>query len=431
MALKTKWLLSKAKSYSCTMTGVWRAVAYCNGCVVIFHSPPGCLHVASSMDLGNHYRLMADGTHREEEPIPLISSNLREKDSIFGGIDRLHACIEYTVSTYHPECILIASSCTAGVIGDDVEEEAKSAELTYGIPVLALPYSGFLGGEYADGYYPTVTKIVDRFFKQNEHKEGSVLLLGDQMGPHGQYAREVKRLLALLGLHADYQFPGYVPFREWKNITSASWSLILGTGTRLQPMEELASRLENDFCVKFIGNVYPVGFDNTCRWIRRVSSVIGKEELGNQIIMKETEELERKISSYRKVTENKKVCLCIGRGIRWYHPKETIESVHRLGMDLSAVILFPNLTEEDKKEIEKEKESLSEAPLCDSQEGEKFLHEADIILTTNEIPDINKKQLFIPMVALSGIDGERAFLRSIYRLVCRRGRSGGISYVKA
>ena len=61
MALKTKWLLSADCPASCTMTGVWRAVAYDEGCVVIFHGPAGCVHVASTMDLGNHYRRRLSG----------------------------------------------------------------------------------------------------------------------------------------------------------------------------------------------------------------------------------------------------------------------------------------------------------------------------------------------------------------------------------
>lgn len=87
------------------------------------------------------------------------------KDSIFGGIERLHECIEYAVKTCHPECLVIASSCVAGVIGDDVDEEAREAEETYGIPVLSMAFSGFLGGEYSDGYYKTMDAIMRRFSK--------------------------------------------------------------------------------------------------------------------------------------------------------------------------------------------------------------------------------------------------------------------------
>ena len=72
------------------------------------------------------------------DAVPLISSNIREKDTIFGGVNRLHQCISYVMETYRPECLFIASSCVAGVIGDDVEQEAEDAEMEYGIPVVSV-----------------------------------------------------------------------------------------------------------------------------------------------------------------------------------------------------------------------------------------------------------------------------------------------------
>ncbi|WP_416177886.1 nitrogenase component 1 [Dialister sp.] len=327
MALKTKWLFTKTKSMSCTMTAVWRAVVGCRGCAVIFHSPMGCVHVAASMDLGNHYRLSADGEREVEETVPLVSSNLREKDSIFGGIDRLHECIAYTMKTYHPECLLIASSCTAGVIGDDVDEEAASAETEYGIPVLSMPFAGFLGGEYSDGYYKTAKAIMDRFFVKNDHEPDSVVLLGDQMGPHGQYVREVTRLLSLLGLHVDYQFPGYVPFKDWKNVTKASYSIMLGTAGQPAGMVDMAKTLETEFGVTCVGDVYPTGFEATCRWIRKVAETTGRKDLGDKVVEEETKRLTAAVSSYLPMTKGKKAAIAIGRGVRWYHPKETLASL--------------------------------------------------------------------------------------------------------
>ena len=54
-----------------------------------------------------------------------MSSHLREKDGDFRWIDRLSDCISYVMDTYHPKCVWIVSSCVAGVIGDDIEQEAK------------------------------------------------------------------------------------------------------------------------------------------------------------------------------------------------------------------------------------------------------------------------------------------------------------------
>lgn len=72
-----------------------------------FHSPMGCVHVAETMDLGSHYRILADGRQENMECVPLVSSNIREKDSIFGGTGRLRQSISYVMETYHPECLLL------------------------------------------------------------------------------------------------------------------------------------------------------------------------------------------------------------------------------------------------------------------------------------------------------------------------------------
>ncbi|MFR4383446.1 MAG: nitrogenase component 1 [Phascolarctobacterium sp.] len=82
------------------MPGVWRAVAYCEGMVVIFHSPRACAHVARTMDINSQYRSLADGRPEEVGSVPLLSSQLEEKHSIFGGVERLEQCIAYAVEHY-------------------------------------------------------------------------------------------------------------------------------------------------------------------------------------------------------------------------------------------------------------------------------------------------------------------------------------------
>ena len=136
------------------MPGVWRAVSFCEGCAVIFHSPLGCAHVATLMDLGAQYRIIGDHQNETMDAVPLISSNLQEKDSIFGGVEKLRGCIAHVMKTWQPKCLLIATSCVAGVIGDDVELEAEDAEAEYGIPVLCIPYGGGSRIRYPGSLHP-------------------------------------------------------------------------------------------------------------------------------------------------------------------------------------------------------------------------------------------------------------------------------------
>lgn len=43
------------------------------------------------------------------------------------------------------------------------------------------------------------------------------------MGPEGQYVTEVKRLLSLLGLEVQGQFPGYLPFPNGRMLLLLNW----------------------------------------------------------------------------------------------------------------------------------------------------------------------------------------------------------------
>ena len=433
--LATKWLFTKNKSCSCTMPGVWRAVSFCDGCVVIFHSPLGCAHVATLMDLGAQYRIIGDHQNENIDAVPLISSNLQEKDSIFGGVEKLRGCIAHVMKTWQPKCLIIATSCVAGVIGDDVEQEAEDAEAEYGIPVLCVPYGGFLGGEYSDGYFQTVRLIMDRFIQPQPKVPGRVLLFGDQMGPCGQYAREVKRLLAYFELDVKWQFPGYVPFAEWSKLSTASLLIPLNYAGQTQGgLEKTAAAWADRFGMPSIRDVYPVGWQNTCTWLRKIAEFVKDEAKGEAVIRQEEERLKDYVKTILPVTHNKKAVLGIGRGPRWYNPAETLNTMQRMQMELSAVILYDKLMDEERNAVIVAVEDWKKAaqipiiPILTDGDYKDCLEQADVLLTTDELPGNPVKQFFIPMVPLAGTDGELIVMRTIYRLLCRYGNKGGIAY---
>ena len=93
MELKAKRFIGKNKSCSCSMTGVWRAVTYCRGVVAVFHSPRACAHIARTMDVNSAFSTRAEGRRGKTETIPLVSVQLSERESIFGGVDKLQQCL--------------------------------------------------------------------------------------------------------------------------------------------------------------------------------------------------------------------------------------------------------------------------------------------------------------------------------------------------
>ena len=79
--------------------------------------------------------------------------------------------------------------------------------------------------------------------------------------------------------------------------------------------------------------------------------------------------------------------------------------------------------------VREEIAAVGDIPIYDSREGQAVMDACDILLTTNEIYNTKARQLFIPMVPLTGTEGEIAELRAMYRLLCRYGKKGGVAYV--
>ena len=107
-----------------------------------------------------------------------------------------------------------------------------------------------------------------------------------------------------------------------------------------------------------------------------------------------------------------------------------ISGMLKKGLYKKDEIIVSNLTEEDMAADREEISALGDIPVYHEEEGQKAMETADVLLTTNEIYDSPLRQLFIPMVPLAGTEGELAFITSLYRLLCRHGRKGGMTYVK-
>lgn len=430
MTVTTKRFISSRKSCSCSMPGVWRAVAYMTGAVVIFHSPRACAHIARTMDINSHYRTMAESMREDLPTVPLLSSQLEEKHSIFGGGDRLDRCIDFAVKEYKPELLVIACSCLAGVIGDDVLAVAADAERKYGIPVLASESCGFLDGEYYQGYFEIASKLMDRYFKPQEKEPGTALLVGDNGGPWGTYARETTRMLEAMGVKVLGQFPGYVPVKDLPSLTRAETAVILGgRGYTRKEMTELGNRFADEYGMKVMQEEFPVGWSHTLLWIGAMGRLLGKEKEAALVRQQEEERFAKAVEKYRTVTEGKKTVVCIARLLMYFHPAAVMETIRNLGLDLTGVVFLDVYDEKSRKEMEDAVRSLTDAPFYNASEADGLLKEADVVLTTHELANRSLRQIFLPMLPLVGAAGETRFMETIYRVLKSKICRGGVIYV--
>ncbi|WP_196593283.1 nitrogenase component 1 [Pectinatus sottacetonis] len=432
MIASVKRFIAKKKSCSCSMPGVWRAAAYCKGAVVIFHSPQACTNIVNNMEINSLYRnaALSDDAFFKV-PVPLISSQLKEKNAIFGGNEKLADCIDFVVKQYTPDCIVIANSCVAGIIGDDVDAAGRKAEEEYNLPVITVNCCGFLDGEYYQGYIETAEKLVKKFFKkQKDSLPKTALLLGDNGGPAGSYVREVTRLLNALGVCIVGQFPGYMPINEMQEAAKAEAVIVLGSVQQAQAgLAQLAKMLAENFGMKYIPSVYPIGSKKTKQWLADMGRLFNCAEKAAELADREEKNLLCATAEFCLKTAQKSTVLFIGRLTVYFDPGQVIEIVNKLRMHLRGIVMLDVYEEKERKKMENLLKKYTDATIYNGEYPNKLLENVQVILTTHELKNCRVKQIFLPMLPKAGTSGEIGFMQIIYQTLCSRSHKGGIVYV--
>lgn len=129
-----------------------RACVFCGSRVVLYpiadalhlvHGPIGCAvytwDIRGALSSGPELHRLS------------FSTDLQERDVIFGGEKKLAAALRELIARHQPKAAFVYSTCIVGIIGDDLEAICKSVEGECGIPVIPVKSEGFKGNKRA-GY---------------------------------------------------------------------------------------------------------------------------------------------------------------------------------------------------------------------------------------------------------------------------------------
>lgn len=433
MGIEVKRVGVRRTNCSCSMPGVWRALSFVRGALVIFHSPRPCAHIAHGMDVSSFHRLTAAGTSVRLSPVPLLTSGLSENEAVFGGEERLRECIRFAAQKYHPQAVFIANSCVSGVIGDDTQAIAAEMEEELGLPVTAVSAHGFLDGEYYAGYLDAVRALVDRFMQPAERKEGTVVLLGDCGGMHGEYVKELRRLLSLLGLRVTGQFPSYLALDELQAVPEAELVILLGRrmdDEKQAQLAALAAHIRERLGTPYLADVYAVGAEETARWLRCVGQLCHCEEAAERAIAAEEASFVAAVEKARNDLAGRRCALAIGRDLTWFQPEIVLRLLDKAGIELIGIVLLDCFMPERRAVMEEELQRRTDVPIHHEGDvaAEELLHRVDFVLTTHELVDTKLRQLFLALLPSVGWSMERRLLDDMRRILHRHESRGGLIY---
>lgn len=211
----------------CQMQGAVETIQQIYGAVPIIHSIPGC---GISSYLARRSGLVNTG-YVEGDEVP--STNVFEKQVIFGGGSRLREQIKNTGKVIKGDLFVVVNSCESSMVGDDVASMVSEAVEQGKKAIHCESTAGFRGTSYT-GYVNVLLSLIDQLpaladEKKEIKEKGTVNLFGILPGEDPFFRGNldvITGLLERIGLHVNRFFGVKDGITELENIGAAELNLV-------------------------------------------------------------------------------------------------------------------------------------------------------------------------------------------------------------
>lgn len=254
----------------CVLAGVNNALLPLHKVCPVLHSGPGCC-------MQTTYGEQPNGGNREcsyVAGVSLPSSNMLEREVVFGGVDKLRTTVEGAFEVIDADAYFILTGCTAGIIGDDIVSVAEEFQ-DQGMPVYAIETPGFAGDSNL-GYEVAWNALIDQVVEEPAEKDPKLVNLFGIIPFHDPYwsgnLEELSRLLRRLGLRVNTFYTQHQGIEEVRRSSEAALNIIVNPWLFKGP----AKKYEERFGVpsyRFSG--LPIGATEATRFLREAGEALG------------------------------------------------------------------------------------------------------------------------------------------------------------
>jgi nitrogenase molybdenum-cofactor synthesis protein NifE len=309
-----------------------RACVFCGSRVVLYpisdalhliHGPIGCAaytwELRGSLSSGPELHRLS------------FSTDLREKDVIYGGEKKLYAALTELIGAYKPNAAFVYCTCIIGLIGDDVEAVCARVEREQGIPVIPVHSEGFRGTK-KDGYRAACEAAFSLV-----GKDDSTPVSGHGINILGEFnlAGEtwiIKDYYKRMGVEVISCLTGDGRIGEIGRAHRAKLNVVQCSGS----MTYLAKMMQEKYGIPFIRVSY-FGIEDMSKALYDVA-----EFFRDQAIQRRTEELVRDevsallplLAGYRRDLEGKKAAVYVGGSFKAF---SMVKALRHLGMETVVV----------------------------------------------------------------------------------------------
>ncbi len=257
----------------CALAGINSVLAAIDRVCPIFHSGPGCCMQSSASEQGQ-------SGHKSScfvSSVSIPSSNMLEKEVVFGGVNKLRTTIQGAVDIIDADAYFVLTGCTAGIIGDDIASVTNEF-FEKGIPVYPIETPGFTGDSNL-GYETVWNTFLDKVIESDVPKDDKLVNTFGIIPYHDPFwsgtLEEIDRILSRLGLRVNTFFTKGQGIEDVKKSSSAALNIIVNPWLFKGP----AAKYESKFGVPSlrIPGLF-VGATDTSRFVRAVGEALKLEQ---------------------------------------------------------------------------------------------------------------------------------------------------------
>lgn len=363
--------ISKQVEEDCAFDGAMLTLVPITDAAHLIHGPSGCISTCwgkrSSLSSGS----MVHTIHS--------TTDMDEKDIIFGGAKKLYKAILELERRYKPSAVFVYSTCVSALIGDDVNGACSNAAEKTGTPIIPVDCPGFVGRK-SQGIRLAGEALLEHVIGTSQPEFTTpydINLIGEHNIAGAMW--NILPLLEKLGIRVLSKITGDARYEEVCYAHHAKLNVISSSIALLK----MAKNMEKRFGIPYIQESF-YGIENINQGLRNIAAQLGDPDLQERtekLIAYETAALDQKLAPYRPHLQGKRIIIDAADIKSW----SILSTAKYLKMEVIAISLLKS-SEDDRTRL---KTLLESHRIILQEEGAReilqIIHEnkADILITRN------------------------------------------------
>ena len=329
---------------------------------VIEHGPIGCSTCLQEFNFT--YMVNADLRNvSDPKQRKIYSTNLQEKDTVYGGNAKLEKTIREVYEREKPNAIFVLSTCASAIVGDDIESACDQAEAEFGIPVVAITCEGFRSKIWTTGFDAGYHGIARKLIEKTDKKSDFINVIN--FWGSDRFSEWFKPF--------GYR-PNYITPYSTVNTLRHSGEAVATVQACSTLGSYLGAALEQEYGVPEVPTAPPYGIVQTDRWFRALGKILQQEDVAEKIIEEKKKEYLPQIEELREKLSGKTAYVTGGAA----HGHALLSVLGELGIRAKGASIFHHdpvydIGDENNDQLRQRVEDFGDVPhyrVCSKQEFE-------------------------------------------------------------